>query len=325
MNYSYVIDILLSFAGGVLGAAIGGVYAFMLCGLSFLGGTIINIFSAHPSPDIIISWGPFLGPHVAFAGGVATAAFAASRKKLESGRDIVTMLWRLRSPMVYCIGGLFGVIGFAIKTFLDLLPAVNGIPPVNSITFSIVVTGLLVRLFYGNTGVFTGMKAKFVSWQPWNVGSSLFMFLAAIVAVVSSVVVHYYPATFGLMLGIAAFSLLFLLFGMKIPVVLHVAWAAEYVAFITGDIGWGIAAGILTGLIGELCGNFFLVNGDTHIDPPAMSLAVVLSLFPLLVMAGSLEVLKSYSLIAAFTILVCSFGILRFLEKRTMTNSTAVT
>ena len=65
------------------------------------------------------AWGPLFGPHIAFAGGVAAAAYAAKTGKLKSGgKDIVASLMGLNAPDVLLVGGVFGSLGYA------LLPAV---------------------------------------------------------------------------------------------------------------------------------------------------------------------------------------------------------
>lgn len=63
----------------------------------------------------IISFGSWFGPHVAFAGAVAGAAFAMTRNHIENGQDIVTPLVKFGDPMVLIVGGIFGMVGFLIQ------------------------------------------------------------------------------------------------------------------------------------------------------------------------------------------------------------------
>jgi hypothetical protein len=316
MNYSSALDLLFSFLGGVLGAAIGGLNAYILCGLSLLVGTIINLLSAHPSPANIISWGPFLGPHVAFAGGVAGAAYAAVSGKISTGRDIVTRLARFNNPMVYFVGGLFGVAGYLLKIFADVVPTLNGVPWINSIAFSITVSAIIVRLLFGKSGLLNGSSRGYTSWQPWKYGSIVFIITSGGFAGISASVVHQYPSLLGIMFGIASLSLLLLYFRIKMPIILHIGWAAEFIAFLSGDVGWGTVFGILAAMIGEVCAYLFLLDGDTHIDPPAMSLAIVFSLYPLLAKLGLIESLKPYSLVIAAFILMVGIVVFSVAEKR---------
>jgi hypothetical protein len=320
MNYSTILDLFFSLLGGVLGAAIGGLNAYILCGLSLIIGTIINLFSSHPSSANIISWGPFLGPHVAFAGGVAGAAYAAAAGKISTGRDIVTRLARFNSPMIYVVGGVFGVGGYLLKIFADMIPPVQGIPWINSIAFSITVNAIVVRLLFGKSGLFNRFKNPYGSWQPWRYGSNVFIIFAAGLAAISASVIHQYPSMLGIMFGIASLSLLLLYFRMKIPIVLHIGWAAEFTAFLSGDIGWGIAFGILAAIIGEICAHLFLVDGDTHIDPPAMSLAIVFSIYPMLVNLGWIEALKPYSYAIAALMVMAGFMVFNLRENQPQKN-----
>ena len=320
MNYSTILEIFYSFFGGVIGAAIGGLNAYILCGLSLIIGTIINLFSAHPSSANIISWGPLLGPHVAFAGGVAAAAYAASVGKITTGRDIVTRLARFNAPVIYAVGGVFGVAGFLLKLCADMIPPVRGVPRINSIAFSITVSAIVVRLLFGKSGLLNSFKDPFVSWQPWKYGYNVFIIAAAGLAAISASVVHQFPSMLGIMFGIASLSLLLLYFKMKIPIVLHIAWAAEFTAFLSGDIGWGIAFGILAAIIGEICAHLFLVDGDTHIDPPAMSLTIVFSVYALLVSLGWVEALKPYSFVIAALTFMAGFIVFNLRETRPQKN-----
>jgi hypothetical protein len=318
VNYSFLLDAIFSFLGGVLGAVVGGLNAFILCGLSLLVGTIINLISAHPSTANIIAWGPFLGPHVAFAGGVAGAAYAASVGKLSSGRDVVTRMVRLNSPMIYLVGGVFGVAGYVLKVSADVLPTVNGVPWMNSIAFSIAVNGIIVRILFGRSGLFNSFRSPYVSWQPWKFGNNVFLIVAAGLAVVSASVVHRFPSLLGIMFGACSLCLILLYLKMKIPIVLHVAWAAEFVSFLSGDIGWGVAFGIFTAVVGEICAYLFLVDGDTHIDPPAMSLAIVFSVYPIILKAGFIETFKPYSFLIGAFLFMAGILLLNIMEKQSL-------
>lgn len=62
-----------------------------------------------------VAFGPFFGPHIAFAGGVAASAFARKKGITENGADIATALGGCNEPSVLLVGGIFGVIGFLFK------------------------------------------------------------------------------------------------------------------------------------------------------------------------------------------------------------------
>ncbi|MCT4648074.1 MAG: hypothetical protein N4A74_24000, partial [Carboxylicivirga sp.] len=73
MEFSFF-DLLLSFAGGIFGAAIGALPVWILCGLAVLIGAALNSASGFDTFTNVVGWGHFIGPHTAFVGGTAGAA-----------------------------------------------------------------------------------------------------------------------------------------------------------------------------------------------------------------------------------------------------------
>ena len=105
--------LIAAFGGGLLATFMGGLQAFIFTGLTVLAAIMGGDFGA---PAIgIVSFGSWFGPHVAFAGAVAGAAFAMTRNHIENGQDIVTPLVKFGDPMVLIVGGIFGMVGFLIQ------------------------------------------------------------------------------------------------------------------------------------------------------------------------------------------------------------------
>ena len=96
-----ILAIIAAFGGGVLGAYVGAVPAFIMTGVLALVGNLIT--AAGVSGDIavgVMAFSSFVGPQVAFAGGVAAAAYARKVGKLKDGADLVTPLYSLSAPDV---------------------------------------------------------------------------------------------------------------------------------------------------------------------------------------------------------------------------------
>lgn len=99
----------------MLGACVGALPVFILTGVIAIAGGIATLAGATDLSVGSIAFGSILGPHIAFAGGVAAAAFAANkRNKLDNGADILASLNGLGDYWVLIVGGLFGVLGFVI-------------------------------------------------------------------------------------------------------------------------------------------------------------------------------------------------------------------
>ena len=108
-----IIQLITAFGGGMLGAAIGGVPAFVFTGLT----VIIAIFAGESGMPVIgtLSFGSVFGPHVAFGGAVAAAALAKKKGLVENGQDLSVPLFSTGDSSVLLVGGVFGIVGFVIQ------------------------------------------------------------------------------------------------------------------------------------------------------------------------------------------------------------------
>ena len=82
-----------AFGGGVLGAYMGALPVFILTGLIAIVGATSAMAGGTDMTVGYVAFGSYLGPHIAFAGGVAAAAYAGRTKKLDSGCDILSSLF----------------------------------------------------------------------------------------------------------------------------------------------------------------------------------------------------------------------------------------
>jgi len=127
----FVVLLIASFAGGLFGAALGALPAFIFTGIMVIAGEAINILSGElgevagiPTGDVaagvtsLIAFGPVFGPHIAFAGGAAATAYAA-KGEMDTGFDYhegKNILYAFGTePDVLLVGGLFGVLGMLIR------------------------------------------------------------------------------------------------------------------------------------------------------------------------------------------------------------------
>jgi hypothetical protein len=96
--------------------------------------------------------------------------------------------------------------------------------------------------------------------------------------------------------AISAISLLFLNLGVeKIPVTHHItligAVGAVVVAPVAGSVVALLAAGVfgaVSGLLGEVTQRLFYSHSGTHVDPPAMAIAIAMFFIAVLSIAGVL-------------------------------------
>ncbi len=291
--------LITAFGGGLLAAAIGGVPSFVFTGLTVLAA----VFGGEAGAPIVsfISFGSFFGPHVAFGGAVAAAAYAKQKGVLDNGQDIVTPLFQTQDPMVLVMGGVFGIIGFVIQW---LLSAVLGgmvfglVGWTDTVALTVVISGILVRLIFTKSGVigkYDGAEPRkfFPSGQRLSflivVGLGIGVAIGGAAASLGLLAADGDAAALALFsnigvigFGIAAVSLTFLCMGLPLEGYHHVILPAGTTAMIlfmatlnpfVAVIG-GAVMGVITSVWGEVMGMTFNSYADSHIDPPAATIWV---------------------------------------------------
>jgi hypothetical protein len=142
-----------AFAGGAFGASVGALQSFVLAGLFVVVGEVYALvgrtMGVVPAVDITgtVAFGVVLGPHVAFGGGAAAAAYAARKGYLDvdgpyPAKAIARGLGN--RPDVLLVGGAFGVFGHWVGT----LAGTYGVPT-DPVALGVVVSALAHRLVFG--------------------------------------------------------------------------------------------------------------------------------------------------------------------------------
>lgn len=276
--------LIAAFGGGAFGALIGSIPAFILTGfLAIVGGVLGLAGIAEPSIGNI-TFGSFLGPHIAFTGGVAAAAFAGNKRKtLGNGNDVLTPLYSINDYTVALVGGIFGVLGFLFNyIYGSVLSLKTDLP-----ALSVFTVFIIVRLVFGKTGLFgkyTGEGKR--EWLPdKNILINHIILGLAMGIVVSGVAISMinsgvsaeamsmYPIV---CFGISAFSLIFLQTGFPIPVTHHITLPAAFATIMTGNIFIGIGVAIVCAVTWLIAGKVFNSHCDTYIDPPAIVIFAIM-------------------------------------------------
>lgn len=290
-----IFALIAAFGGGLIGAYLGALPAFILTGIVALAGAVAAMAGAADVSVGLVAFGVFLGPHIAFAGGVGASAYAGKKKLLGSGSDITSSLNGLGDPMVIIVGGLFGIAGFLINYVISL-PAVVAVFPTDTPGFCVIVLGIIARLVFGTsglTGKFTGSgKREFFSTGKglaYNVvlgagigiltgGLSAFLYNSGAAAAVTGS----FPI---LCFGIAATSLIFTQTGFATPATHHIFYPSSVAAIgfgaafgPAGALAFGIIFGVIGSLLGDFMGKTFNSYNDTHIDPPAFTILTLIAI-----------------------------------------------
>ncbi|WP_136689655.1 hypothetical protein [Halorhabdus amylolytica] len=318
--------LLVAFAGGAIGAAIGGTAALSLAGFTIVVGEAGNYLAGATPGDpaatgltALIGYGPAFGPHVAFAGGVAAAAYVGRRERPDSdfpfhnAKDVYRAIGVRPDAML--AGGAFGVVGYWIATLVWTVGL-----PVDPVMTSVVITGLFARVAFGyplvgqiRNGILDmspyergeirtalsgddegdgTVRPAVEPWATqqygWQEQAVLGLVVGIFAAYVASVTESYYLA-----FGIAAASMAFLVIGeRRIPVTYHLALPASIAALSLPSAGAELALlvgavfGVASALVGELAGRVLYAHADTHVDPPAVAIVLTTLLIGLLTTFG---------------------------------------
>jgi len=327
-------------AGGMLGAALGGLPSLSLAGLVIVFGEVAapgrtgnpELFGADPAPlDAVgvtgaVGFGPVLGPHAAFAGGLAAAAYLGRKETFDTrfryhqAKNVKKPLGS--EPRTLAVGGAFGLLGVVVAR----LSATAGLP-VDPIMLSVVATGLLARLAFGyplvgrvrdrdpsvldmspferderwgdpdnETAQGTAGRHVVEPWLPDHYRWGQAALLGLAVGVASGYVALVSGSVF-LAFGLTAGSLLFLSLGLyTLPVTHHMALPASIAAWsILPEAAPALALaaaavfGLLGALLGELAQRLLYAHADTHLDPAAVSIVLTSLLLAGLAAAGVLD------------------------------------
>lgn len=320
--------LLVAFAGGVLGAALGALPAFTIAGLFIIISEAASLAGWEPTVlevTLTETFGldPLLGPHVAFAGGIAAAAFAANRGYLPDDTEYhpakAIELSLGSKPDVLVVGGLFGIFGYIIARVVASIGV-----PMDPIAFGIVISGFAHRAVFrypivGNpVDGWLDMSAydqnetrpederpAVEPFLPYQSGWSNNLVLGFGIGLLSGYLAYVTASPF-IAFGLAVFTFIFVIIGhWQPPVTLHMALPASMAALallpegaaLTPDV---VAAeislisalvvggvfGAISGVVGELAARVFYAHADTHLDPPAVAITVTTLLIGLLVFFG---------------------------------------
>ncbi|AXE39332.1 hypothetical protein [Acidipropionibacterium virtanenii] len=152
----FLFGLLAAIAGGAVGAAIGGNYAFVMTGFMVLASWGMFAATGNSFGLDYLAFGPFFGPHVAFAGGVAGSIYATYKSYMTDGKDVNTPLAGLGKPDVLLIGSLFGVFGYVVQIGISNIPWFGA--HTDSVALTVLISGLTARWVFGGLKkqLFTG-------------------------------------------------------------------------------------------------------------------------------------------------------------------------
>jgi hypothetical protein len=144
--------LLVCFGGGIVGAALGGLLAFVFCALIVFLGCMVVLSGGSDFLLLQVGLGHIFGPHVGgFAAGIAAVTYAVAIKKNLAKPALGLGAKDILSPLldtswdVLLVGGLTALAGHVLLQVLVKIPVVNMF---DCIALSVVLTAFLARLFF---------------------------------------------------------------------------------------------------------------------------------------------------------------------------------
>ena len=226
-------------------------------------------------------------------------------------------------PDILAVGAIFGAVGMLINQFGAAVLVVDDTGVTDTIALSVVATAFLARVAFGYPIIGKPAGSGFLDMspfereeprmaadggevaeehrgrlatEPWLPHQYKWAGVAAIGIVGGLLGGYIYIQTGSIFMGyaISAISLLFLQLGVeKIPVTHHITLigAVGAVVFlpefspVVALLAAG-AFGAISGLLGEVTQRVFYSHSGTHVDPPAMAIALSMVVVAVLAIAG---------------------------------------
>lgn len=231
-----------------------------------------------------ITFGSFLGPHIAFAAACAAAAFAGNKRKtLEDANNVLKPLYGINDYTVILVGGVFGVIGFLCHYLYGAVLGLKTDLPALSV-FTVL---MIARLLFGKTGPvgkYTGTGTR--QWltdcktliNHIVLGSVIGIVVGGVaISMMNSGVSKAAMSTYAIVcFGISAVSLIFLQTGFSIPVTHHITLPVASAVVLTGNLFIGVIIGIISAVLWLIAGKAINSHCDTYIDPPATTIFIMM-------------------------------------------------
>lgn len=264
-----IVMLISSFAGGMLAAIIGALPALILSGLFIVIGVVITLAGGPADFLNIVGLGPFFGPHISWAAGLAATAYAG-RKGLIDNNAITTPLIGLQSVPVILVGGLFGTGAYLVNEILTRFIGAYSIP----IAVTVFLSCLVTRIFFSRTKFF-GKLERFEQILPkketllfYIIISLFFGFLSGLLSLkTGSPLIGF---------GLALFALIYLQAGQtNFPILHNVAIISGMVAVFTSNLYLAALFGVITMFFQEILANLLMSEADTFWDTWATSIAIM--------------------------------------------------
>lgn len=288
-----IFNLIAAFGGGAFAASIGALPAFIMTGVFAVVGAAVSMAGAADAGNILVNYfafGSFFGPHIAFAGGVAAAAYAKKKGISDNGADIATACAGHNAPDVLIVGGIFGVIGFLFKELVVMNLFAGTFSPrlvTDAPGITVFLSAILVRLVFGGK-LRTGDKTISQGGALGNtivIGICYSLLVAGVYfAGLEVVPIETFAGSYHVLIfGMAAIGLVFAEIGQPFFGCHHIVIIAAETAvqcYNNTENAWmavimAIVFGTISAIICDVETNLINSGSDSHIDGPACAIFIM--------------------------------------------------
>jgi hypothetical protein len=299
--------LLIVFGGGIIGTALGGLWAIILCALFGLIGCGILLSGGSDFVLAQIAFGPIFGPHTGGFGAALMAGCYAVMKKNHPGgsaKDILSPLLHT-SGDVLLMGGALSVVAHLVLQVVVKIPIVN---QSDGVAVTLVLMTFLTRAIFlkeGPLGQASSIKEHglfgtnnyAISWAGWqspmskNIPMSFGMGLLSAglawgfkmqldplveAGTVSGLGGFLAPLVIGWILCILILLPLQVSTGtiQQVPIMHCMAIIGAWAFMHTGSILLGGIVAVIAGMVQEASARLFYNHGSSHIDPPSVGIMI---------------------------------------------------
>ena len=262
-----VTNILLSFCAGCLGSVIGGTQAFITTG--FIGIAVACLTAAGVNTTFLND--TFLNtvflPCIIFNGAVYATAYAAlhhSIRGVETGRSLTFT----SDYKVILFGGIGGICGYLVYAILNHLGM-----PADTGAISIIINAVIIRLLFNQEQKYNQLGVNFLK-KPQPKFWSFQILMTIIIAYICAYLVKE-TGLYTLGFSFSAAALIFALNEPAFPTTHHITIIAGYAIMQTGNIMIAIIFAIISHIIFVIFSMTLNTDCGTHIDPPAVPIAIL--------------------------------------------------
>ncbi len=291
-----ILDIILAFVGGIIGASIGALGGFVLFGVLGIVGYLSLFFAESDIWLTTLTSEVVFMPSVCFIGGAVATGYTRRLKLIECGKDIGRSLISIGKIRVIAVGGFGGVAGFFVTLFFNTVFK----DKLDTVALTVVIVPLFLKYIWGLTKtndcegsshVVPSPYRFFEKLSTWS-GKVITALVVAVLTVTVTAILAVNPQTLpysgSLMFFISALSLYLLFFQIPIPATHHFSGPTGIVTIewflINGvelslvgvlvPVLWGVAISLVALLASDIVKRNLFDEGDIHVDPPAGGIVV---------------------------------------------------